>query len=77
MRCGTRGAYVHGCRCGLCTQANTDYIRQWKESRPLLAPDDPRHGTANGYNNWNCRCPACTTAKTTAQKTKRAKRRAA
>jgi hypothetical protein len=24
-----------------------------------LAPDDPRHGTANGYNNRGCRCNAC------------------
>jgi hypothetical protein len=24
-----------------------------------LAPDDPRHGTANGYNNYLCRCEPC------------------
>jgi hypothetical protein len=24
-----------------------------------LAPDDPRHGTANAYNNLYCRCAAC------------------
>lgn len=24
-----------------------------------LAPDDPRHGTANGYGNLRCRCDAC------------------
>lgn len=23
---------------------------------------DPRHGTANGYNNLGCRCPECTEA---------------
>jgi len=22
-------------------------------------PDDPRHGTVNGYNNLRCRCDAC------------------
>lgn len=27
-----------------------------------LAPDDPRHGTLNGYNNHYCRCDACRTA---------------
>lgn len=25
----------------------------------MLAPDDPRHGTANGYNNLKCRCDRC------------------
>lgn len=24
-----------------------------------LAPDDPRHGTINGYANLRCRCPRC------------------
>lgn len=24
-----------------------------------LAPDDPRHGTTNGYGNLGCRCDAC------------------
>lgn len=24
-----------------------------------LAPDDPRHGTRNGYGNLGCRCDAC------------------
>lgn len=24
-----------------------------------LAPDDPRHGTLNGYNNLRCRCDDC------------------
>jgi hypothetical protein len=28
-----------------------------------LAPDDPRHGTTNGYNNLGCRCDACRAAK--------------
>jgi hypothetical protein len=31
--------------------------------RPL-APDDPRHGTANGYGNLGCRCDACREANT-------------
>lgn len=29
-----------------------------------LAPDDGRHGSANGYRNQYCRCPACGTAHT-------------
>lgn len=28
----------------------------------VLSPDDPRHGTANGYNNLGCRCRPCTDA---------------
>ena len=24
-----------------------------------LAPDDPRHGTTNGYGNLKCRCRPC------------------
>ena len=27
-----------------------------------LAPDDPRHGTNNGYQNYGCRCQPCKTA---------------
>lgn len=28
----------------------------------ILPPDDPRHGTYNGYNNHGCRCAPCTRA---------------
>ncbi len=28
-------------------------------SRSKLAPDDPRHGTPNGYGNHYCRCDMC------------------
>ena len=24
-----------------------------------MLPDDPRHGTNNGYNNLGCRCQPC------------------
>lgn len=27
-----------------------------------MSPDDPRHGTANGYNNLGCRCDRCRAA---------------
>ena len=27
-----------------------------------LAPNDPRHGSTNGYKNLGCRCAPCTTA---------------
>lgn len=32
--------------------------------RPLNGPNDPRHGTPNGYNNHNCRCDRCRLAAT-------------
>lgn len=28
-------------------------------SRSKLPPDDPRHGTSNGYGNHYCRCDRC------------------
>ena len=27
--------------------------------KPLTGPNDPRHGTRNGYSNLGCRCDAC------------------
>lgn len=30
--------------------------------RPPLQPDDPRHGTGNGYTNYGCRCAPCKAA---------------
>lgn len=32
------------------------------ERRHELAPDDPRHGTRNGYDNHYCRCDRCRNA---------------
>jgi hypothetical protein len=32
-------------------------------SRSELKPDDPRHGTTNGYGNLHCRCDRCREAK--------------
>lgn len=28
-------------------------------ARCRIGPDDHRHGTANGYDNLDCRCPRC------------------
>lgn len=33
-----------------------------------LHPDDPRHGTTNGYGNLRCRCAACCRANTLAMR---------
>jgi hypothetical protein len=40
-------------------------------------PTDPRHGSANGYRNFGCRCPACTGAWTEYQRSRREAGRAA
>lgn len=29
--CGTRSAYVAGCRCGECRAANAEYMAWWKQ----------------------------------------------
>lgn len=36
-----------------------------------LAPDDPRHGTLNGYTNYGCRCEPCSIAGTKDQRDRR------
>jgi hypothetical protein len=61
---GTPYGYKLGCRCEACTSAKTAYTmarRRAQREKPL-APDDPRHGTVNGYNNLWCRCEACKAA---------------
>ena len=39
-----------------------------------LAPDDPRHGTVNGYSNLKCRCSECRSAWATYQRRASARR---
>lgn len=34
-------------------------------NKKTLSPEDDRHGTENGYNNYGCRCVPCRTAHTT------------
>lgn len=29
------------------------------DSHPITNPEDPRHGTKNGYANYGCRCDKC------------------
>lgn len=66
------GCHIEGCpgrhlALGLCRK----HYRRWLKWRdpyyrdylgPLGGPDDPRHGTPNGYNNLKCRCDRCTNA---------------
>lgn len=41
-----------------------------------LEPDDPRHGTVNGYNRYQCRCERCTEAIVTFHRVRRLKLKA-
>jgi len=38
------------------------WVQIGEPSKPCLAPDDPRHGTVNGYSNLGCRCDDCKSA---------------
>ncbi|SEF34351.1 hypothetical protein SAMN05421837_107333 [Amycolatopsis pretoriensis] len=67
---GNASTYVnHGCRCQWCTAANTERGREQRRVRfasrrivdgVLVAPvPQHRHGIANTYTNWGCRCAPC------------------
>lgn len=43
--------------------------------RHVLGPDDPRHGTHNGYDHYGCRCDACRNANRLHAKRQRAMRK--
>lgn len=62
--------YAHRCRCAECRAAWAAHSLALWEIRAAggLTPDDPRHGTSNGYGNWGCRCHPCTDANTTAMR---------
>lgn len=58
---GRRGYTVHGCRCKICTAANTKEKRRQRlrSHKTTLNNDDPRHGTRAGYFDFGCRCERC------------------
>lgn len=64
MTHGRTGYDRHGCRCEVCTAANTEHVRRVRERRKarlLASPapeSDPGHGTIGGYDA-GCRCEAC------------------
>jgi len=58
VRHGTYAAYQRNCSCERCTAAAREYSRSWRR-RAVLAHNDPRHGTVNGYTNFGCRCEKC------------------
>lgn len=51
-----------------------EYLRNKREQG--LAPDDPRHGTLNGYNNFGCRCEPCSVVGKRDQRDRRARAKA-
>lgn len=57
-RHGTDAGWQQGCRCTPCRTAHRDFQADWR-SRTVLARNDPRHGTINGYTNFGCRCTKC------------------
>lgn len=62
-----KGYVYYGCRCPVCTRANTDRANKQRAARAArVAQGDPAvpHGTTGGYTNWGCHCEACTKANT-------------
>lgn len=63
---GTNGYTNYGCRCTVCTIANTRQgYRRRQERKAETAryglPEGVTHG-ASAYGNWGCRCAICTAA---------------
>jgi hypothetical protein len=58
-RHGTERGYAAGCRLDCCRVAHTQYTKMTKVKRIARGIPERVHGTANGYNNYECRCDAC------------------
>lgn len=56
---GTAGRYQKGCRCDVCTDANTERNRLGIQSR---IGREPEVHNASTYRNWGCTCDICTKA---------------
>lgn len=61
---GTTNSYNNGCRCPDCRKANTVFCAERRTLRKKRIPQMPaeKHGTISGYENWGCRCTACSKA---------------
>lgn len=63
------GEYAYArykCRCPICLDAHNTRSATRREragAEMMNNPDDPRHGTNNGYSNLGCRCDRCKAAK--------------
>lgn len=62
-RVASSGFEHRECRTCSTTRARAYYRRNGRKFTPLSA-DDPRHGTRNGYANFQCRCERCSAAST-------------
>jgi hypothetical protein len=74
--CGTWSAYNMGCHCGNCRAAAREYKRELRARHRNGWPDHLiPHGTAAGYSEYACKCPACTEAQRLHSARMRARRR--
>lgn len=59
--------------------SRTEYVAQWRRraaARIAKNPNDPAHGTPNGYTNYQCHCLRCKRAHAKDHQRYRAQRRA-
>lgn len=61
---GTVNSYNKGCHCPECRHANTVFCAERRILRRSRVADMPadKHGTVSGYENWGCKCAACSLA---------------
>jgi hypothetical protein len=59
QRHGSERGYAAGCRLDCCRTAHTQYTKEMKVKRIARGVPEHLHGTANAYNNYNCRCTPC------------------
>lgn len=81
MTHGLAGTYrdpKNGCRCPLCTKANTDRTRRERQDRATRLAADPSlapHGSYTTYTNWGCRCAPCVKANSDSCHARKVRRR--
>jgi hypothetical protein len=73
VRHGSERGYAAGCRQDCCRLPHRRYTRIKKAERIAKGVPEHVHGTANGYNNYGCRCDLCQVAavKSVAQRKKK------
>lgn len=73
---GTMNGYGnYGCRCGMCTAANSDHVAMQRHARFNAPTPDHVHGSDNGYTNYGCRCGGCREAHRAVNERYRARRK--
>lgn len=71
-----RDGLCHACYARRARRGTVEYAPTPGRARAAFQdnPDDPRHGTRNGYGNLRCRCDRCRQANTDAYRVIRAER---